>query len=837
MLRALRNMILLASFCPVWFAFTQAPHGNEWIQAGIQSPWTKMWVSNNGVHRVYYYDLLSQHDLYSSLSHTGLKVFHRGQEIPIYVKPSLTGWEYIEFIGKINDGGDDKSLYESPATFPQANPLISLFTDQAAYYLSWSKVPGKRYVTFNDPVYTGKQSLPYVYISQEAEPDYSTYVAGGGGPFSTTYSLNSQYVTGEGYHIGSFVRKKPLEITLNLSGIYPLSEEDLYLEFGTFGASQTPHILRVESIFPDSIRILDTLWQQHDIYHTTFTKKIKEQTSLSHTYRFEAFNQPNDEQSLRWFKVHYPRLLSIGDVGRIPISRWDHDTASYLEIQNFGPSQEIHAFLDQEPVMAVGSVQGNVGRINLPGTPNTQAVWLAGSHGVYRPILTEPDFTSLCAEERAADVLIITHPSLESSAASYQHYREQQGYSTLLATTNEIYDEFGYGSRTPQAIKRFCACVNATWESPPTHLILWGKAYQEGRDHPMDKVPTYGFPASDWLYVMEDNATPPFMGVGRVPISNNQEGLVYLDKIQAYESQEENDRMKKGLLLGGGISDQERTQIGEALDRYATYFTPDPWDARPYFLRSGTAASDTSYHQTISEGLGWIHFMGHPLQNAEDIALYNASAYTNTAHFPFILAMGDEGGNFTSNTSFGEEWIFEARKGAIAYLGSSGAGFLTQQETYANHLYENLFFQQNGESIGIILQETVKSMLQSNSILSYRNQAVQFNLLGDPLLTLPVAPEITTDVLPQEEELYYTHVFPNPAKDQFTLTYQLPNGAKELHLRLINMVGQEVSRITISGNKGDIILPLPTSSNYLVRKGKLIPSGQTYYLDVLIKNL
>lgn len=121
-----------------------------------------------------------------------------------------------------------------------------------------------------------------------------------------------------------------------------------------------------------------------------------------------------------------------------------------------------------------------------------------------------------------------------------------------------------------------------------------------------------------------------------------------------------------------------------------------------------------------------------------------------------------------------------------------------------------------------------------HNLSSYRNQAIQFNLLGDPLLDLHVAADITTSLDETDELLYDVKIYPNPANQQFIIDYQLPPHAKELHVRMINMLGMEVSRTTMHSPAGQANIQLDAHSRFLMRKGKMRQSGQSYFLDILI---
>ena len=74
------------------------------------------------------------------------------------------------------------------------------------------------------------------------------------------------------------------------------------------------------------------------------------------------------------------------------------------------------------------------------------------------PRIEAPRLSRLYDPAQGAEYVIIAHPTLEASATEYARYRDTATVSPVsvkLVYIDQIYDEYGYGSLTPWAIKRF----------------------------------------------------------------------------------------------------------------------------------------------------------------------------------------------------------------------------------------------------------------------------------------------------------------------------------------------------------------------------------------------
>ena len=98
------------------------------------------------------------------------------------------------------------------------------------------------------------------------------------------------------------------------------------------------------------------------------------------------------------------------------------------------------------------------------------------------------------AAANEADYLAVSHAAFADALGPLVERREQQGLSVLRADIEDVYDEFSFGQKTPQALKDFMRHARANWTLPPRFLLLVGDATIDPRDYAgfgdADFVPT-----------------------------------------------------------------------------------------------------------------------------------------------------------------------------------------------------------------------------------------------------------------------------------------------------------------------------------------------------------
>ena len=93
-----------------------------------------------------------------------------------------------------------------------------------------------------------------------------------------------------------------------------------------------------------------------------------------------------------------------------------------------------------------------------------------------------------------ADLLIITHKDFIGSLGPLKSLRESQGWSVALIDVEDLYDEFSFGAKNPQALRDFLYRARVYWQRPPRFVLLVGDASFDPRNYlglgDFDIVPT-----------------------------------------------------------------------------------------------------------------------------------------------------------------------------------------------------------------------------------------------------------------------------------------------------------------------------------------------------------
>jgi hypothetical protein len=192
----LKRLFLVSILFFVGHAIFSQPFGNEWIQYNQSYYRFKVW--NDGMYRISYSSIVQAIPELTSIDPRNIQIFNKGQEQAIYIQGENDGtWDnadFIEFFGRKNTGWFDTSLY--PNSIDQSNSHYSLFSDTAAYYITWNNsISNLRMVSETDVNFTGLTAAPY-FINQIINQQTSDYYFG-----ETDYnnSTDPEYTDGEGW--------------------------------------------------------------------------------------------------------------------------------------------------------------------------------------------------------------------------------------------------------------------------------------------------------------------------------------------------------------------------------------------------------------------------------------------------------------------------------------------------------------------------------------------------------------------------------------------------------------------------------------------------------------
>lgn len=799
----------------IWAQAQSFDYGNSWYKDRMGRQFVKFIVSKDGVYRVNFTDLQAVGFDMGEINPQGLHLLYRGKEVPLYIQRDAQGlFAYLEFWGSRNDGKVDALMYRNNRTglFEadiQHNDSISIYTDESAYYLTWSNESGLRYNSFADFNYTSINPEPsFRYTSyKEYHPDSTgrQYLVSGGAQYDWENSLNTDYIVGEGYTGPNFsgVGSSPwVQVTIGTPGADPKGGT-VVVNTRIFGRSSGRHIYRLELNGDDK-----QAWVETDlisgIYLRTYTASrnttLPSKTILRCIAKGASGNDP-DNNTLSWATVQYDRLPDLFNKSTIRMDEVDGERRHYFALARTGGKDSllVYDLNNRQRIKGVISL-GQEGRVIIPPSASGRNLHLIADQAIAKPIVVPVTFAGLSAVDQGADFVIISHRSLERSASAYAAYRDSMSLRAKVVFVDDIYEEFGQGSLSPWAIKRFCKYAVDNWKVKPRFFLLWGKGNNFlSRNVASTVVPTFGYPASDYEFIShfdpQSVALNPIAAVGRVNVLSDEEGFNYLEKVRHYERSPWEVWMKEGAFLGGGQDALEQNFIANSLKNYLSYFEGAPTGGRTIrFQKTASSTvidpSQAGYHDEISEGVGIIHFFGHSAANIQDVSIKEPNEYNNKGRYPMMLAFGCEGGDFTGGKSFGERWITAKQRGSIGYLANSEAGFLNFLGNYGRDLYRNWFTQQLDRPIGDILQNMLQLYSQTGSSRFNINHIRQVNLQGDPAIVVrsPQLPDFALD----ERKLNFEPDNFSAQSDSFRITAVVDNLGRAINNDIALSVEQKL---------------------------------------------
>ena len=418
-------------------------------------------------------------------------------------------------------------------------------------------------------------------------------------------------------------------------------------------------------------------------------------------------------------------------------------------------------------------LEGTGGRFYLTfsdSVNHTKKYVVVSETGLKRPLTAKLDtVANLSSTDNGADLIIITHKKFINSAKRLAQFRTSQNHlRTMVVDVEDIFDEFNYGILNPQSIKEFLKFAFFNWQQPgPVYVIFFGDASWDfkknlGENFKENYVPSYGNPVSDNWYVCFDGPDDflPEMFVGRIPVETVEQAEVVIDKIVVYENSPSESWKKNTLFITGGFNRSEQNLfMNQTTFLINNYVSPPPASCRSVQINKSTEGyiegeKKEEIIQAMNKGAMWVNFLGHAGSQTWDLMFNHPDIeeLENENKYPFITSMTCHTGRFANPeiSSFGENFLNADRKGAIAFWGTTGWGYVFQD----NILLKNLFKSALTDTLHSLGEATTLSKIKlwegyGSSIFNI-STIHQYTLLGDPLinLALPEKPDIT--IRPQD---------------------------------------------------------------------------------------
>lgn len=380
--------------------------------------------------------------------------------------------------------------------------------------------------------------------------------------------------------------------------------------------------------------------------------------------------------------------------------------------------------------------------------------------------------SSLQASSLGADTIIITHADFKTAIQPLANLRSSQGLRVQIVDVQDIYDEFGGGLMSAEAIHDFVAYAYGAWARPaPKSVLLVGDGTYDFR-HYRYATPTFIPPYLEMVDIdgsetATDNrfvtATAgdvlPDLDIGRLPVNSPAETTAMVNKILAYEAQSSAAWMQQVLFItddlldsGGGnfyeysdgIADGYASHNGSSVKILPTEYTPN----KVYMGQTCDLADQNPSVECraqiidkINAGSLLVSYVGHGQKTYWALEhLYDAAALANISNagrLPVLLPMTCYEGYFVdpAETSLAELGVRAENKGAVASWSPTGYGLAPGHDFLERGFFLALFYDQ--AKLGAAATQG-KLYLVANASGNYLDLVDTFALFGDPDLRVPV---------------------------------------------------------------------------------------------------
>lgn len=311
--------------------------------------------------------------------------------------------------------------------------------------------------------------------------------------------------------------------------------------------------------------------------------------------------------------------------------------------------------------------------------------------------------SSLKGTFNQADMVIIAHSSLLPSVAPLKAMRESQRLAVAVVDIEDIYDEFNFGERSPNAIRDFLKTAKLSWKKAPRYVLLIGDATYDPRRYlgggDFDLVPTklvdatYLETASDDWFTDFNNDGVADIAIGRLPARTSDDASRFIAKLVEYEKPSLPRANRKALLVAdrndGFDFENATTQLRPLLPSGTTI-------QEVFRSKTTDPAMSAEIIEAINNGVSVVNFAGHGstgIWRGNVLDVQAAKALLNGKALPLVISMTCLNGYFHDPVieSLAEALLNAEGGGAIAVWASSALTDPKQQSAVNQELYRQLF--------------------------------------------------------------------------------------------------------------------------------------------------
>ncbi|HEX8619297.1 MAG TPA: C25 family cysteine peptidase, partial [Thermoanaerobaculia bacterium] len=447
----------------------------------------------------------------------------------------------------------------------------------------------------------------------------------------------------------------------------------------------------------------------------------------ANTLEFTAQNGWEDVSVVEAVRLTYPHLYRA-DGGALAFTV---NGGTEVAVDGFAAT-DVVAAVDltnpEDPIRLAVTAKNGVATVVAPDTgARTMFVYAANRISAPAQVVLNAPSTWNDAKN-GADLVILTHSTFTDAAKKLKAARDAQGIATAVVDVQNVYDEFAFGHRGPQAIRDFLKRTQ-TWKRAPRYAILLGDSSFDPRSYygmgNVDYVPTKLVPtgylktaSDDWFADWSDTGVPS-MAIGRIPVRTAADANGVVAKLIATRTT--NNTVTLISDYDSGISFEQGSsfvaqQVPSSLmtSHIKAASTPNAANAIVSAFNSGSLVVNYTGHGSVEI---WSNLFSS----------YNATALQNGTKLPFVVAMNCLNGYFHDlfTDSLGEALLRNPNGGAVSVWASSALTAPHLQSQMNAELYKHLLTMPIGDAI-----------LKAKQSVTDRDVRRTFILFGDPTLRL-----------------------------------------------------------------------------------------------------
>jgi subtilisin-like proprotein convertase family protein len=663
----------------------------------------KFFIKGEGFYRVRQPEIVAA-GLPREVDPRRLQMFVDGREIPINV------------IGEADGRFDTSDAVEFYAI-----GLDSPVTAERVYWLTFGNQPGLRIKQVKGQ---GRPASASSFVQTIERKDRSIY-------FSSLRNGERENF------FGAIVMNEPVNQELALTGVVPAALQPAAIEVALQGVTQTTHRVAVQLNGWQLGTMVFNGQENKTVKFTVPPTLLKEGINLAQLKSEDA----SDISLVDTIRIKYQHAFTaVGNALRFTAPAGERLTVSNFTSRAIRVFDVTSADAVQELSVETAAFK-NAYSINVTAGETGQRELLAiADEKAFAPSDSKTNRASNWRNPaNSADFIIISHQEFVDALQPLKTLRQSQGYQVVVVDVEDIFDEFNYGNKSPQAIKEFLRFTKSNWRVAPRFVMFAGDSTYDPKDYlgtgNRDFTPTkivdtaiMETASDDWFADFDDDSVPE-IAVGRLPASDPAMATDLVAKLLRYE---QSASLQEALLVADANDSFDFEQASSALREVL------PSELQVQELRRGqtdAVAAKKQLLDAINRGQKFINYAGHGsvgLWRGNLLAVSDVAGLTNQDRLPVFISMTCLNGYFHDplSQSLGEALLKSRNGGAAAVWASSGLNLPNGQAPMNRELYRALF--NSGEN-RLTLGEAIQRAKASIEDLDVRKTWI---FLGDPTMQM-----------------------------------------------------------------------------------------------------